>query len=66
MTLDETHAFERAERLISEGVVGDRGLIASMIVEAVTAERARALKIAASLFPTPQYRAFETKINSDI
>lgn len=38
---DEEEALERADRLISEGVNGDRDLIASMIVEAVTAERDR-------------------------
>ncbi len=38
-TLTEEESLERADRLISEGVVGDRGLIASMIIEAVQHER---------------------------
>lgn len=38
-TQSETDALERADRLLAEGVSGDRGLIASMIMEAVWQER---------------------------
>ena len=38
-TQDEINALERADRLLAEGVSGDRGGIASMIVEAVQHER---------------------------
>ncbi len=38
---DEAAALERADRLIREGVIGDRGQIASIILEAVWAERRR-------------------------
>ncbi len=39
MKIDEDAALERADRLIAEGVAGDRGQIASMLLEAVCAER---------------------------
>lgn len=38
---DEVDALERADRLISEGVIGERGQIASIILEAVQHERDR-------------------------
>lgn len=45
-TKDETDCLERADRLIREGVRGDRGLIASMIFEAVSHEREACARIA--------------------
>jgi hypothetical protein len=44
-TQDEIDALERADRLIAEGVAGDRGLIASMVLEAVQHERERCAKL---------------------
>lgn len=39
VSADEEDALERADRLIGEGVKGERGLIAAMILEAVQHER---------------------------
>ncbi|MEQ1517539.1 MAG: hypothetical protein ABL931_13735 [Usitatibacteraceae bacterium] len=44
---DEDAATARAGRLIEEGIVGNRGQIASMIYEAVLEEREACAKIAA-------------------
>lgn len=45
-TIDEVDALERADRLLSEdGVSGDRGGIAAMILEAVQHEREACAKI---------------------
>lgn len=46
MTSDENECLERADRLLAEGVNGDRGSIAAMIYEAVQAEREACAKIA--------------------
>lgn len=61
---DDDECLERADRLLREGVAGDRGLIASMIYEAVTFERDRTLKIAAGMMTTPAYKQFERQVKS--
>ena len=43
--VEDFAALEYADRLLREGVIGDRGLIASMIVEAMQTERERCAAI---------------------
>jgi len=46
MDTDETRALEYADRLLAEGVKGDRGQIASLFYEALAAETERCAKVA--------------------
>lgn len=62
----EEESLERADRLISEGVVGDRGLIASMIIEAVQHEREACAKVADGIAIHLESHGYDTNAAEDI